>query len=305
MTTTMNSPIANSTPIPSRIGGKVEKYSWKWENQSLNIVYETLGEGTPVLLLPAFSTVSTRGEMRGLAEGLASQFHVVALDWPGFGESDRLPLDYRPELYHQFLSDFVKSVFNTSIIAVAAGHAAGYAMQLAVSQPDVFSKIVLVAPTWRGPLPTMGAKKAIADTVRETVRSPLLGQALYKMNTVPSFLKFMYRQHVYADPANLSDDFIQAKYQITQQPGARFAPAAFVTGTLDPVRTREDFLAMFQSLPAPLMVIIGEQAPRYSKAEMEALAQVPGVQSVTLTGSLGLHEEYAAAVIEAIQPFLA
>src|SRR5919199_6109786 len=107
--------LAKSTSRPpastdNGIGGVVHKYSWAWEGQPLTVVYETLGEGTPVLLLPAFSTVSTRGEMRGIAERLSSQFQVVALDWPGFGESDRLPLEYGAQLYHQFLQDFVRDI---------------------------------------------------------------------------------------------------------------------------------------------------------------------------------------------------
>jgi hypothetical protein len=41
----------------------VGEYIWNWQGQPIRVAYETLGEGTPVLLLPAFSTVSTRGEM--------------------------------------------------------------------------------------------------------------------------------------------------------------------------------------------------------------------------------------------------
>lgn len=289
-----------STPA---IGGAIQKFSWVWQGQELTIIYETLGEGSPVLLLPAFSTVSTRTEMRGLAELLAPRFQVVAVDWPGFGQSSRLPLDYCAALYHQFLQNFVKNVFNTAPAVVAAGHAAGYAMQLA--QQGVCSRVALVAPTWRGPfVAMMGEHKGWFGTLRQLVRSPIIGQALYKLNTTPSFLRLMYKRHVYTDAAKLTPDFIQQKWQITQQPGARFAPAAFVTGALDPVQHRADFLNYFQSLSVPVLVIIGEQAPEKSRAEMEALAALPGVQKKTLPGSLGLHEEYATEVAQAVLAFL-
>ncbi|MBD1837735.1 alpha/beta hydrolase [Coleofasciculus sp. FACHB-501] len=287
------------------IGGTVQEYLWTWEGQELPIVYETLGKGSPILLLPAFSTVSTRAEMRGLAELLSSQFQAVALDWPGFGRSSRLPLNYQPALYHQFLQDFVKNVFDTPIAIIAAGHAAGYAMQLAQQQPPVLSRIVLAAPTWRGPFPTMmGKKQGWFGTLRNVVRSPILGQALYKLNTTESFISLMYRRHVYVEPDSLTPSRLEQKLQTAHQPGARFAPAAFITGGLDPVNHRDDFLAWFQPLPLPVMVVIGEQAPPKSKAEMEAMANVPGVQTLRLPGSLGLHEEYADAVGAAILPFL-
>ncbi len=207
-------------------------------------------------------------------------------------------------IYHQFLQDFITAKFDRSVAIVAAGHASGYVMQLAQKTPNIFSKIVLIAPTWRGPLPTMGATPPIANTVKNLVRSPFLGQFLYKLNTAPSFLKWMYSRHVYTDATQLTDDFIQTKWQITQQPGARFAPAAFVTGNLDPVRSREDFLQYFQPLPVPTLAILAENAPPKSKAEMAALAEIPGIQTQKLPGTLGLYEEFADELVEAVEPFL-
>jgi len=267
----------------------------KWQNQSFAIAYETLGSGTPVLLLPAFSTVSTRAEMQGIAEQLATHFQVVAMDWLGFGQSDRPSLDYRPALYRQLLQDFIRVHFQRPIAVVAAGHAAGYAMQ-AAQQPHLFSKLALIAPTWKGPLCAMGAPRPVAAGVRNLVRLPLLGQGLYALNTHPAFLKWMYQRHVYVDRDKLTPDFITRKHRITQQPGARFAPAAFVTGGLDPMDDREEWLKVGRSLPLPVQVIIPEQAPPKSKAEMEALAALPQIRVKRLPGTLGVHEEYATEV---------
>ncbi|OUL19951.1 alpha/beta hydrolase [Nostoc sp. 106C] len=293
-----------STDDAVGFGGVVQEFLWNWENQTLKVVYETLGQGSPLLLLPAFSSVSSREEMGELARLLAPHFQVVAVDWPGFGESSRPSLDYRPELYEQFLADFVQSVFSTAINVLAAGHAASYVLKLAVKQPAAFAKIVLVAPTWRGPLPTMGANPQVAGMVRGLVRSPIVGQFLYKLNTLPSFLNFMYRRHVFVNEARLTPSFMEKKWQTTQKPGARFASAAFVTGNIDAVHEQSDFLGLTQSLSVPLMVIIAESSPPKSKAEMEAMAALLGVSSVILPGSLGLHEEYPAEVLEAVLPFL-
>jgi pimeloyl-ACP methyl ester carboxylesterase len=293
-----------STSVATGFGGVVQEYLWNWENQQLRVVYETLGKGSPLLLLPAFSSVSTRLEVGELANLLAPNFQVVAVDWPGFGESSRSSLNYRPEIYQQFLGDFVEAVFNTPITAIAAGHAASYVLQLAVKQPATFSRILLLGPTWRGPLPTMGASQQIAGIVRELVRSPILGQALYKLNTTQSFLSFMYRRHVFTNAAKITPSFIEKKWQTTQQPGARFASAAFVTGNLDAVHEQSDFLELVQSLTVPLMVVIGESSPPKSREEMNALVALPGVRSVVIPGSLGLHEEYPVVVLEAVQDFL-
>ena len=285
-------------------GGKVQEYPWQWENQELRIVYETIGQGSPILLLPAFSSVSTRAEMAELARLLAPHFQVTVIDWPGFGDSSRLGLDYRPVIYQQFLADFVKSVFNTTVSVIGAGHAAGYILELAFKEPQILNKIVLIAPTWRGPLPTMGASQEIAAMVRGIIRFPIIGQFLYKLNTTPSFLRWMYTRHVFSNADKLTPDFIANKWQTTQKTGARFASAAFVTGNIDTFYTQSEFLSLAQSLSVPIMAVIGASSPTKSRQEMDALAALPKIESVVVPGSLGLHEEFPAEVFQFILPFL-
>jgi pimeloyl-ACP methyl ester carboxylesterase len=286
------------------VGGVVQEYLWNWQKQEIRVVYEVLGQGSPLLLLPAFSTVSTRQEMARLAKLLSPHFQVVTLDWPGFGESSRPHISYIPALYQQFLEDFVKYAFDSAITIVAAGHGAAYVLKLAVQQPSLFSRLLLIAPTWRGPLPSMGANPQLAAIVREIVRSPIVGQGLYKLNTLPSFLKSMYHRHVFADETNLTADFIQQKWKITQKTGARFGSAAFVTGTLDAVDNQADFLSLAEKLVVPLMIIIGESTPPKSRASMNALKALSGINSAVLPGTLGMHEEYAQEIFEVSLPFL-
>ena len=287
------------------IGGEVFRYPWTWQDQSVEVVWERLGQGNPILLLPALSTVSTRGEMCPLAEYLAPDYQIITMDWPGFGESSRLPIDYPNTLYCQVLEDFVRNTFKEPIPVVAAGHAAGYAMSLTGLHPPIWSQIILAAPTWRGPFPTMtGGRKWWHALIRETVRSPLLGQALYAQLTKPNFLATQYRQHVYADADRITPSLIAQKRQTTQQPNARFASAAFVTGRLDPARDRAECFAWFDKTSVPVAIAIGDRTPPKSKAEMEAIAARSEVRSYHLPGSLALHEEYAAELGEVVRSVL-
>lgn len=290
----------------TELPGTVLEYHWSWKNKPVTVLYEVIGEGKPILLLPAFSSVSARDEMRGLAEHLTQQHQVVMLDWPGFGQSDRPAFDYQPALYRAFLKDFVRSVFMEPVVVVAAGHAAGYVMELAQRQPPVWSWVVLVAPTWRGPLPTaMGEHRWFYSLLRFLVKLPLLGQFLYFLNTLPAFLRFMYRRHVFVEPKHVTHELITQKQRSTQQRNARHASVAFVTGRLDPVRRRSEFVDYFQPLPpVPVLLVIGEQTPPKSLAEMEFLAHFTAAQVHRMPGSLGLHEEYPEQLVDGILPFL-
>jgi pimeloyl-ACP methyl ester carboxylesterase len=283
-----------------------ETYEWCWQERSISITFDRAGEGEPILLLPAFSTVSSRTEMSSLATYLRSDYQVTTVDFPGFGDADRPPLDYAPPLYRQFLADFVRDIYaGKPVTIIAAGHAAGYAIDLAAKLPNLVSKLILIAPTWRGPLPTMAkGQKPWLKSIRDAIRMPIIGQFLYQLNTTPSFLGFMYRRHVYTDASKLTADFMSRKRQLTQQPGARYGAGAFVTGGLDPYLDRADAIAHLQSLNIPVLIAIGENSPPKSKAEMFALAEVSGVTSVTLPGTLGMHEEYPTELYEVIYPFL-
>ncbi|MEM7064817.1 MAG: alpha/beta hydrolase [Cyanobacteria bacterium P01_B01_bin.77] len=288
------------TAITASLNGSIATHNWQWQDHAITITYETLGTGQPILLLPALSTVSSRTELTALANQLATYYQVTVLDWPGFGDSDRLRLAYQPAFYQQFLREFVKAQFSEPIAVVAAGHGAGYVLAM----PDAWSRIVLVAPTWKGPLAVMGASAAVRSQVRELVRSHVIGPLLYWLNTRPAFLKWMYRRHVFVDDTQLTSDYIAQRHQITQKAGARYAPAAFVTGGLDPVETRDACLGYFKSITVPMMVVVGEQAPPASKTEMEMMAAQPGVQSVCLPGTLGMAEEFGTVVADTILPFL-
>lgn len=101
----------SSTAIHSGIGGKIARYSWHWQGKQYQVVHETIGEGNSILLLPAFSKVSSRSEMKGIAQILANQYQVTVLDWLGFGESECPPVDYNCVLFKQLLPDECESGF--------------------------------------------------------------------------------------------------------------------------------------------------------------------------------------------------
>lgn len=269
--------------------------------------YDVGGEGPPILLLPALSTVSTRQEVRPLADALSNRFRVVATDWPGFGEGRHARLDYTPELLLNFLEAFVDAkLCGEAPAVVAAGHAAGYALALAQRRPGIWRKLVLIAPTWRGPLPTMmEGYKPLQRHVRTLVYFPLIGSLLYRLNVMGPVIGMMYRRHVYADPRRLTDERLREKLRVARRPGGRYGSTSFVTGMLDAVRSRQEFLTLAREAGTPVMAVTAPQIPPRSRAEIEALAQEAGVTLCRVpAGALGVHEEFPERVAACIRPFL-
>jgi pimeloyl-ACP methyl ester carboxylesterase len=93
---------------------------------------------------------------------------------------------------------------------------------------------------------------------------------------------------------------------VVRAPGARFASVRFVTGRLDPLASRDAFLDLARRASAPILLVYGAETPPKSRAEMEALAAVPGIRTARLPqGKLAVHEEFPDATFGAIAPFLA
>ncbi|KAJ3677372.1 hypothetical protein LUZ60_003096 [Juncus effusus] len=319
------SSVVQTPPPPSKTG------KWRWyDGQFISIHYESLPPKSPtnvksILMVPTISDVSTVEEWRAVASDLVNRegkvnFQATIVDWPGLGFSDRPSLNYTADFMERFLVEFINSQYSPinennsegELIVCGGGHAATIAIRAAgkgLIKPKV---ITAVAPTWAGPLPIVFGRDSTMESrygfLRGALRAPALGQVLY--NTLVSNKKSIesqYKSHVYSDPANLTPQILQTRYELTTRKGARFVPAAFLTGLLDPVRTREEMVELVAELEGKvdMLVVSSEGAPKRSKAEMEALEGKKGVKKyVRVKGALLPHEEFPGFVSDEIYGFL-
>ena len=279
--------------------GRVERLELDLAGHRLGIVLEHTGpQSAPVwLLLPALSTVSSRSEWKPLVEAVGAARHLISFDWPGFGHSDRPAIDYNASLLRSALRavlSYVRITHPGPITVVAAGHSASIALGLASEWSAHWHSLVAVAPTWRGPLPTMtGWPSQQFSWLRQVVATPLIGPALYWLNSSRAVLKLMLRRHVWVSPELLTPRRIREQQRLARRPGARFASVAFVSGGLDPAQESDWWLQQVRVLRCPMQVVVAAQAPPRSRAEMEALSAIAD-QVIIIQGRLGLHQEFGA-----------
>src|SRR5258708_34085240 len=171
--------------------------------------------------------------MGSLVERLTPSFRVVTVDWPGFGDQARPEIDWTSQAFSAFLDWFLSEIVPPPFGIVAAGHAAGYALQQAASKPGTIRRLALIAPTWRGPFPTMmGGHRPWFTRVRAAFDPRGIGPLLYLLNVSPFVVATMAREHVYSDPDWLTADRLAAKLAATRALGARHASVRFVPARL-------------------------------------------------------------------------
>ena len=95
----------------------------------------------------------------------------------------------------------------------------------------------------------------------------------------------------------LHGERLREKLAVTRLSGARFSSIRFVTGKLDPLARRTEFLDVARRSPIPMLVVYGAQTPSRSRSERSH-------RGVTARQALGVHEEFPDLVAEAIKPFL-
>lgn len=308
-------------------------WKWKFDGNSVNIHFERLERGgaaadlprKDILLVPTVSDVSTVEEWRSVAEEIVGKngginWSATILDWPGLGYSDRPKLDYNADVMERFLVDFVTApdspvasfVADNEYVVFGGGHAATIAVRAAKNGFLKPKAIAAVAPTWAGPLPIVFGRDSNMETryglLRGTLRAPAVGWMMY--NVLVSNEKAIlsqYKSHVYANPENVTSDIVESRYALTKRKGARYVPAAFLTGLLDPVSSREEFVQLFAELEGrvPVLVVSTSNSPKRSKAEIEALKGAKGVSKyVEVPGALLPQEEYPKVVAEELYRFL-
>ncbi|KAJ7563839.1 hypothetical protein O6H91_03G128000 [Diphasiastrum complanatum] len=323
-------PLRRLAKIFSRSMGKqVETSTWVWKfgNTPIKIhcmEYKSDVEGRyqNLLLLPTISDVSTTEEWHDVATNLVArsgpkQWRALTVDWPGFGLSDRPSLDYTVDLMESFLADYFTTSglgdpSDTPPVVVGGGHAATLAIRALNKRKIKAQALVAVAPTWAGPMPIVFGREPEMESryglLRNALRAPGVGWAMYNvLVSSPNNIRKQYVSHVYAEPEHVTDAIVESRLSLTRREGARFAPAAFLTGVLDPVQSREEFLSLFANLDGklPLLVVFSKDSPKRSKAEMEALRGAKGVSKFIETrGALLPQEEYPEEISDVIYDFL-
>ncbi|MGF1660381.1 MAG: alpha/beta fold hydrolase [Rubrimonas sp.] len=282
-----------------------ETVRWSAGADTLDIGLTRGGDGPVALLLPALSSISTRSEMAPLAERLGARFVTVAIDWPGFGTLPRPRRAWTAADMATFLRFVLTELVPRPALVVAAGHAAGFLLRHAIEAPEAFERAALVAPTWRGPLPTMLSRRPDwLARVRAAVDAPIVGPLLYGLNMSGPVIRRMARGHVYADPVFLDPARFASKLAVAAAPGARFASVRFVTGALDPFEDGASFRAAGSLLAGRLLPVWGALTPPRSLAEMAALAEAAGASPVVIPDAkLGVHEERPDETAAAIRAF--
>ena len=273
--------------LPAPLPGTERSYRFR----GIDVSYTELGDpgDRTVLLLHGMNAAATSQEFEPIVAGLAAEYHVVAPDFPGFGRSERPSIAYDADMYTDFVREFADDV-TPGAIAVASSLSGSYAA-IAARETGVFSKLVLICPT----ATTVGIRR---PKVRALLRSPLLGTAIFNVLASKPSIRYFNADHGYYDPENIAEDVVEYEWLSAHQPGARFAPASFISGFLDPEEPLEQTLA---DVDAPVMLVWGRDADITPLDRGRAVAEMADTGLIVFDRAKLLpHVEYPEKFVEVV-----
>jgi pimeloyl-ACP methyl ester carboxylesterase len=273
-------------PLP----GTGETYRWR----GIDTYYTDLGnpEHPTLVLVHGVNAAASSNEFVAIAEALAEDYHVLAPDLPGFGRSERPPIEYTNEHYEAYLAAFLQDVAGPDATVLASSLSGAYAVAAAGEDDVDVSRLVLVSPT-ASTMP--GGEKPL---VRKAMRSPVLGTLLFDAVASERSLEYFSDDHSYYDADAYSTERKRYDWQTTHQPGGRFAPASFVSGYLD---SDLDLGPAIAALDVPTTLVWGREADITPLADGRKLADAANAKLVVVDyAALLPHDEHPDAFLDGL-----
>jgi pimeloyl-ACP methyl ester carboxylesterase len=286
-------------PLEHLIGGEAKWFTWRGRRLFYAHRKARTRSGRPVLLLHGIHAAAWSYEWRSNVDALASQHDVYALDLLGFGMSDRPQLRYSARLYMRLIDDFARQVIGEAATLIASSLTAAYAAVLGARDPGQYPALVLIEPT--GLVRRNSAATTGGDVARVVVNAPLVGSAVF--NALASRRSVRYwLERAYVDLEFVTPELVSIYHRAAHQPGARHAPAAFLSGHLN-----LDVRGAIRRLRQPVLLVWGEQAVETPVEDARGFMALNPALQLTILDPAGMlpHDEQSAEFNGIVTRFLA
>ncbi|MGQ9896424.1 MAG: alpha/beta fold hydrolase [Acidobacteriota bacterium] len=270
---------------------------WMWRNQRIH--YARRGNGKPVLLIHSLNAAASAYEMRKVFLGLEDTFDVIAPDLPGFGASERRRMDYTANLYTDFILDFCRARIGSPCYVIASSLGAAYVIRAASLVPELFQKLILIAPTGIRALADERPTR-LRQTARHLLFSPV-GTLFFKLLSTRTAIHYFMTTQGFYDARCFTREHADHLYRTMRAQNAKYAPIAFLTGMANC-----NISHTFGQLAQPVQLVWGQNARSTPAHQSEDfLARQPEAQLVLFENCALLpHDEHADRFNQLAKRFL-
>jgi len=251
------------------------------------------GLGPSIVFIHGF--LSNHHSFDDVLSDFERRFHVVALDLPGFGDSEKPPpsrFDYTIEAFAEVVTDVIAALQIGRCHVVGHGLGAAVALTLASDHAEFVDHLVLVAPE---------VYPAPVSLLTRLMVLPLAGSIVFKQVLGRSLFTSFFLQHMYAPGHVAPPGRIETYFEAFNGPSARESAHAVLRAQRD----MRPSIARLTRIKAHTLVIWGradtllptEVAPRIVR-------QIQFAHLEFLDSGHSPHEEQPEHFVTSIERFL-
>lgn len=239
-------------PLRPALGGERREHA----GRAGRLSYYVAGEGPPLILVHSINAAASAFELEPLFERLRGWRRVYVPDLPGYGFSERSERDYCVPLFVDALRDMLDVVAaeqpGVAVDALALSLSSEFLARLAAEQPERFRSLTLVTPT--GFSRRLGRRAGPYGATREVpgllavLSVPLWSDALYGLLVRRKVVRYFLKRTFGAE--QVPEALVDYDWLTAHQPGARYAPLAFLSGRL----FSADIRTVYERLSLPVWV---------------------------------------------------
>ncbi len=213
--------------------------------------YHRDGSGIPVVLLHSINAAASSHEMKPIFDYFVEKTNrpIYALDWLGFGRSDRPPVRYSSDLYLRHLRRFLSEHVHQPADVVSLSLACEYTAEVARSLPYLVHKVVLISPTG---MSTKDSTSMWQKTLVAAASRVGAFEIFFYRLTRPEMLRNFYARQVFAS-GSVPDEVVEYARATTLVYGAHHVPRYFVQGELS---SGPAAAATYAQLRVPTLLVV-------------------------------------------------
>ena len=286
--------INHNVTLPPALGADREHFGGGYAGM-LHYYADRSGEGTPLLLVHAVNAAASAYEMRPLFEHYRGQRPVYALELPGFGFSQRGDRPYTPRVFTNAIIGFLETQVEEPVDIVALSLSSEFAARAALERAQNVRSLALISPTGLG---KDAHERQPDEGLHRFLSFPLWSQACFDLLTTRAIIRRYLSKSFYGEPDERMVDY---SYKTSHQPGARYAPFAFVSGKLSSPDIRE---SVYEQLEQPVLVLYDQDPYTGFEALPGLLERHPNWQAKRIPPTRGLpHWEQPEQTFQALNEF--
>lgn len=221
---------------------------------AINYYVNGQGNQTPLLLIHGLHLYAGLHDVLPILEAFRTSRPIYAIDLPGFGGSEKTDRPYRPAMFQEAISDFIKNQIGQPCHVLTLGNASSFASMAAVTDPEWIRSLVMINP--RGfemphttTLKGQNYRDRLLDLFLSYLKIPLWSLPIYDLLASRAKITTFYQKRFsYSAPG----DLIEVAYTSAHQAGVHFAPIVLLSGKFNVPDLREKY---YEKLTHPVYVV--------------------------------------------------